>query len=115
MKKKIYFCVDENSMRILWDKGFCPTTYERTDEHIKEGLSPIITNSMAHFSFDLIEQGYDIYLCYGNKNVKIAPHMDLSGIGEPCKDLKIGHNILKLFRAGAFNELLGIKATNENV
>ena len=62
---------------------------------------------MAHFSFDLIEQGYDIYLCYQDKKVKIEPHMDLSGIGEPCKDLRFGHNIFKMFRAGIFNHLIG--------
>ena len=109
MEKEIYFCVDGASMAKLWDKGFCPTDYESTEAHIREGLSPIITNSMAHFSFGLIELGYDIYLCYRKKQVKIEPHMDLSGIGEPCKDLRMGHNIFKMFRAGIFNQLLGIK------
>ena len=35
--------------------------------------------------------------------------MDLSGIGELGKDLRFGHNIFKLFRAGVFNQLLGVK------
>ena len=68
---------------------------------------------MAHFSFDLIERGYDIYLCYRDKKVKIEPHMDLSGNGEPCKDLRFAHNIFKMFRAGIFNPLIGYKPENK--
>lgn len=107
MNKEIYFCVDALSLRINWDKGYCPQTYDDTENHIKEGLSPIITNSLAHLSFDLINDGYTIFLCYKDKKVKIEPHMDLSGIGEAGKDLRFGHNIFKIFRAGLFNELLG--------
>ena len=33
--------------------------------------------------------------------------MDLSGNGEPCKDLRFGHNIFKMFKAGIFNPLIG--------
>ncbi len=108
-KKEIYFCVDYFSkyyfpLEGIWDA----TNYEDTEYAIKNNMPIIVTYSMAHLSFDLINLGYDIYLCYRDKKVKIEPHMDLSGIGEPCKDLKFGHNIFKLFRAGVFNELLGI-------
>ena len=44
-----------------------------------------------------------------DKEVVIKPHMDLTGIGEPCKVIRTGHNILRLFRAGVFNKLLGIE------
>ena len=115
-KKTIYFCVDEESesMHIIRfkdnvnDVNVC-FTYEDTEDALKRGNEVIITTSLAHFSFDLINDGYDIYLCYQYKEVKIEPHMDLSGIGEPGKDLRFGHNIYKLFRAGVFNRLLGIK------
>lgn len=109
MNKEIYFCVDEVSLRLLWNKGYCSQTYEKTESHISEGLSPIVTTSIAHLSFDLLTLGYDIYLCYKDKKVKIEPYMDLSGIDEPGKDLRFGHNIFKMFRAGIFNELLGIE------
>ena len=106
--KKIYFCVDGLSFKRHFDDGFCVHTYDNTEYHIKKGLSPIVTTSMAHFSFDLITFGYEIYLCYEDKEAKIEPHMDLSGIGEPGKDLRFGHNIFKLFRGGVFDELVGI-------
>lgn len=108
MNKEIYFCVDYESWH-KWHKCYRMCSYEDTEESIKDGISKIVTMSLAHLSFDLIEQGYDIYLCYQDKKVKIEPHMDLSGIGEPCKELRFGHNIFKMFRAGIFNELLGIK------
>lgn len=110
-KKKIYFCVDDLSMRILWDKGYCPTSYEATEDHIENGLSPIITNSIAHLSFDVINKGYDVYLCYQDKKVRIEEGMELSESGyclsEPscCEDA----DILDCFRIGYFDEILGIK------
>ena len=118
-KKTIYFCVDEESesMHIIRfkdnvnDVNVC-FTYEDTEDALKRGSEVIVTTSLAHFSFDLINDGYDIYLCYQYKEVKIEPHMDLSGIGEPGKDLRFGHNIYKLFRAGVFNRLLGIEDDN---
>ena len=51
-----------------------------------------------------------LVILYGTlevKKVKIEPHMDLSGNGEPCKDLRFGHNIFKMFKAGIFNPLIG--------
>lgn len=125
-QKKIFFCIDRDSYYAFHKKvneSFGnPTdipvakndiyayaiTYEATEDFISKGELHIVTTSMAHFSFELLEQGYDIYLCYKDKQIPIKPHMDLTGVGEPCKDLRFGHNLLKLFRAGLFNQLLGI-------
>lgn len=117
--KIIYFCVDSksrNKLIIEYSKDeydnfdcFFPETYYGTENCIKSNGDIIVTSSLAHLSFDLISRGYDIYLCFRDKKVKIEPHMDLSGIGEPCKDLRFGHNIFKLFKAGIFNQLLGIE------
>lgn len=112
MNKEIYFCVDRESVNRYWDYGYCSMTYYDTETHIEEGLSPIVTNSLAHLSFDLLELGYNIYLCNKDKKVKIEPHMDLTGKGEPCKDLRFDHNIFKMFRAGIFDERLGIEKGN---
>ena len=118
--KKIYFCVDKISYRRLEDEYTkpeydkmqnridFPKSYFDTENCIKHSSDIIVTLSMAHFSFDLMNLGYRIYLCYRDKEVEIKPHMDLTGIGEPCKDLRFGHNIFRIFRAGIFNDLLGI-------
>lgn len=105
--KSIYFCLNYIDV-----PDIC-LTYEETEQDLIKGKECIYTTSMAHFSFDLIERGYDIYLCYRDKRVKIEPHMDLSGNGEPCKDLRFGHNIFKMFRAGIFNHLIGYKTENK--
>lgn len=116
MNKEIYFCVDTKTLDNQYIKTakncgilcvYCKG-YRETESAIKLDFDDIIifTTSMANFSFDLIEKGYDIYLCHDNRQIKIEPHMDLTGKGKPCKDLRFGNNILKLFLAGVFNELL---------
>lgn len=118
--KKIYFCIDWLSYSRFLGKAkskyepvgnaVCCPYYTNTEKAIvEEGKECIVTTSMAHFSFSLRDLGYKIYLCYKDKEVEIKPHMDLTGIGEPCKVIRTGHNILRLFRAGVFNKLLGIE------
>lgn len=109
MNKEIYFCVDMGSFSRIFrshPKGGNSMNFEGTDDMIKYDEQFIVTTSMAHFSFNLLDRGYDIYLCYRDKIVKIEPHMDLSGIGEAGKDLTKSHNLLKLFMGGVFDELL---------
>lgn len=121
MNKEIFFCVNDvayhNFSEVVSNlKGVIAiaSDYIATEMAIKEKCNYIVTTSLAHLSFDLLPLGYDIFLCYGERGVKIEPHMDLSGIGEPGKDLRFGHNIFKMFRAGIFNELLGIEKGGKN-
>ena len=111
-RKKIYFCVDFLSLSRLTDDIYIYDStyyYDFTQQMIDDRCNNIITTSLAHLSFDLIDLGYDIYLCYKNKDVKIEPGMQLHIDGSPCKEVRRGHNIFKMFRAGVFNEILGIK------
>lgn len=107
---KIYFHVDEGSMPLaLWDnidEIDRAKSYEHTEELIRCGAEIIHTTDMCHFSFDLIDMGYEIYLCYKGKRVKIEPDMTIEPIG---KHLKRGHNIRKLFIGHAFDDMLGIE------
>ena len=79
-------------------------TYIDTELAIRRGENVIHTTSMAHFHFDLIDLGYDIYVHYNGKKIKVEPGMSLmSG-----KELRRGHNIRKIFVAHAFDEDFGI-------
>ena len=114
MKKTIYFCIDLISKNELEDSlgsyTRC-TCYEDTDDAIEHDASTILTTSIAHLSFGVINKGYEIYLCYQDKKVKIEEGMELSESGyclsEPscCEDA----DILDCFRTGYFDEILGIK------
>ena len=114
MNKEIYFCVDiesfEKYSEDTQDKVISKS-YQNTEYWIKNNLGEnnlMVTLSLAHLSFDLIKMGYDIYLCYQDTKVKIEPYMHLTKDGSLCKDLRLEHNILKLFIAGVFDEILNI-------
>ena len=104
---KIYFHVDRGSMPIQFPSDDFETSfsYYETCELLSEKAGTIHTTDMTHFSFDLIDMGYEIYLCYKGKKVKIEPDMTIEPIG---KHLKRGHNIRKLFIGHAFDDMLGI-------
>lgn len=105
--KEIYFLVDGliqcNLDNCLEGCKIC-TTYDSTEDAIKNGIAKIATYSMAHFTFDLLDKGYNIYLVNDGNFVKITPHMS-----EIDKDLKKAHNIRKLFLAGVFDDLIKYK------
>ena len=108
--KEIYFCVD-NSINI---EEIAPEdiylSYDETEKAIKCGDSPIYTLSLAHLSFDLLDKGYQIFLCKGDKKVKIEIKMPLSYKGmtdflhKNCDEY-----LLDWFLSGWFDELLNSK------
>jgi len=112
MKKKIYFCVDYNTYQCLCDtlneSKWCSVDYDSTERAIGK-VNSIVTTSLAHLTFDVINMGYDVYLCYKDKKVKIEDGMQLSESGyclsEPscCEDA----DILDMFKSGYFDKMLG--------
>lgn len=110
MKKKIYFCVDSISARKFAATGIgLIYTYYGTQQEIERGTNRIATTSLAHLTFDVINMGYDVYLCYKNKKVKIEEGMQLNESGyclsEPsCYE---DSDILDIFKSGYFDKMLG--------
>lgn len=104
--KQIYFHVDIESMIEAYeDGGLRVMTFEATWKAIKSNTELIHTTDMSQLSFDLLDMGYEIYICYRNKKLKIEPGMKM----EHCeKEIRRGHNIRRLFLGGVFDEDLGI-------
>ena len=107
--KKIYFYpggvnnVKEED-RSDWANGVYTDTYVGTEICLRKEKNIIHTTSMAHFSFNLIDMGYEIYLCYKDKKLKVEPGMKLA-----CeKEVKYGHLISRMFTGHVFDEDLGI-------
>jgi len=106
--KKIYFHIDNGSMPLLFDdsKFSCAKSYLDTSVLINNGVEEIHTTDMTHFTFDLIDKGYEIYLCYKKKRINIEPGMSITpGTG---KELRRPHLLYRVLMGGAFNEMLGI-------
>lgn len=109
--KEIYFCVDIKSYK-RWGDIPCHQlpTYLATGKAIQEGFSPIVTASLAHLSFDLLDKGYNIYLCKGDKKVKIEVGMPLSNKGmSDHLHRAFNEDLLDWFVSGWFDELLNSK------
>ena len=112
MEKEIYFCVDNNTYQHLCDTlgggKLCSVDYDLMERAIGRA-DRIVTTSLAHLTFDVINMGYDVYLCYKDKKVKIEEGMQLSESGyclsEPscCED----SDILDIFKSGYFDKMLG--------
>ena len=111
MSKKMFFCIDEYSY-----EGRYPQTchfvrdYERTQKCIEEGVD-IVTTSLAHLTYDLINREYEVFLCYKDKKIKIKDEMQLSESGY-CLSQPTYYDdadILDVFKLGYFDHLLGIK------
>lgn len=116
MEKKIYFCLDRVSdlmQYALHPRVKVLSHYCETEAAIKRGDQCIITTSIAHISFDIIDKGYDVYLCYKDKKVKVEEGMML---GED-REYRLARpsyyddaDILHCFMSGYFDDMLGIKA-----
>ena len=112
MKKEIYFCVDYNTYQNLCDtldgSKWCSIDYDSTERVIGK-VNRIVTTSLAHLTFDVINMGYDVFLCHKDKRVRIKEGMLLSESGyclsEPscCED----SDILDIFKSGYFDIMLG--------
>lgn len=100
-EKVIYFFVGD-ILRIIEDDSsfFIADNYAAMEWALRHDEQKIATTSMAHFSFDRMNEGYVIWLCCGEKRIKVEPHMSWSS----QKDLRPSHNILKIFMAGCFDE-----------
>ena len=109
---KIYFHVDEGSMPVKGVEVKQDGTYSVNARSymdtwllIERRVDEIHTTDMTRLSFDLIDLGYEVYLCYKDKQIKMEPYMKM----EYCeKELRPAHNILKIFMAGVFDDDLGI-------
>lgn len=110
MAKEIYICIDGFSARNFAKEGIGMCyTYDGTEREIEFGVNKIATTSLAHLTFDVINKGYDMYLCYKDNMVKVEEGMQLSDSGyclsEPscCDDC----DILECFKSGYFDKMLG--------
>lgn len=95
--KEIHFFVDNYGLGV---RRYV-TDYVTTGKLIARGEEIIHTTSMAHLSFDLLDQGYRIFVHKNYKCIEFKPGMD----NPMNKDIRRANNILKMFIAGCFDEM----------
>jgi len=110
--KRIYFCLDIDSYykQLQENRGAIGYyDYKQTEHGIKKGLSPIVTYQIALISFRLIDDGYEVYLCYKDKAIQIKDELSLENgiwLHKPyCSD---DADILEHIDLGHFKTILGI-------
>lgn len=95
--KEIHFHVDDSCT-----KGYYVAfDFAITKAMIYYGVICIHTTSMAHLSFDLLDQGYRIFVHKNHKCIEFKPGME----NPMNKDIRRANNILKMFIAGYFDEM----------
>ncbi len=109
MEKYITFVLDSFNLEDYKvsqfpDTVFCYSYFD-TINAIKDNKEDIWTYDLAHLSFDMIDFGYTIIIANNGKFLTCYPGMD--SIGK--KDIRKGHNLLKLLLGGYFNDDLEIK------
>ena len=93
--RKIYFYADEE-----YPEGTIHA-YDSVSKAIYDSdQAEIHTTDLAHLSFGLIDIGFDIYVVRNGITLQFYPGMDCC-VG---KDIRYGHNILRLFMGGLFND-----------
>ena len=109
MNKKIIFILDSFEL-YKWAYSlnnsdiFCNSTID-TQTALDYNMPIIWTYDISHIGFYLNDLGYNIVIGYNGRLHCIYEHMPLpSG-----KDLRKGHNLLKILIGHGFNDLLGIE------
>ena len=98
MSKEIHFYVDNQSIStsVLANTA---ATHSNFQEALNIELEIIHTTSIVDLSFDLIDKGYRIFLHENKKTLELFDGMEVPGTG---KQLRKGHNLIKLWKGGVF-------------
>lgn len=111
MSKQIFFYIDQYIYEGHYpSECYFAKDYERTQKLINEDRS-IVTTSIAHLSYDLINKEYEVFLCYKDKRVKVEDGMELTESGYCLSEPHYYEDadILNCFKSGYFDKFLGIK------
>jgi hypothetical protein len=103
-KFSITFYVD----KVPIDEGSDHSRYfychSATKKGIDANLSDIHTTSLVDLSFELIDKGYDIFVVKNGRTLHCYPGMNSVG----NKDIRYGHNLMKLVVGGYFDKDFGM-------
>lgn len=111
-KKEFIIVLDDTDLRNVlpnYNEFVFVTSYLATEQALRYNKPRIVTNSLAHASFDLLNNGYTLYV-YTHAAGLVEFHPGMKNSHD--KDIRFGHNIRKLIIAGAFDEDLKINRNN---
>lgn len=77
----------------------CLNTYIETKKAIERDDEIINTTSLANLSFELVEQGYKIFVVCGGNHKEFFPGMT----GSNGKQIRYEHNLERLLKGGCFD------------
>lgn len=112
IEKAFIVVLDDTNLRDFGyndEEWWYSNSYLGTEKALRNKANKIITTSLAHLSFDLLDMGYQLYV-YTLKAgmVKFYPGMENTS----NKDIRFAHNIRKLVIAHFFDEDLKIDRDN---
>lgn len=96
--KKLVVILDSVS---IMDYRHIHITYDDTELAVKWGSDVVITTLINFLNFKYIEQGYSLFAVRNHIVKEFVPNM----VAPSGKEIRVAHNLEKLFIAGVFDGL----------
>ena len=108
-QKKLIVVTDMNVLDLHINLMFAPNgctvkccaSYYGTKKAIEDGIDIIYTNQITFLNFDYCKLGYTLYLMKDEQPpIRIYEGMTVHN----CKELRVAHNLYKIFMTGGFEK-----------
>lgn len=118
-KRKIFVCIDQKTFEEKRGntKAVSAYTYLETLSEISAGTSDIVTTDVSCISFSLVDKGFEVFVCKGDKIIRIDDSLKVESDGKEVRYLWVfaKEQLLSVFKKGIFDKFLGISVETHDL
>lgn len=117
-KRKIFVCIDRKTFEEKKGntKAVSAYTYLETLSEISSGTSDIVTTDVSCISFSLADEGFEVFVCKGDKSIRIDDSLKVETDGKEVRYLLVfaKKQLLSAFKKGFFDKFIRISVENSD-